>query len=155
MCLLLTTVTSLLVGLALQSPVPKFKDYPAPPTTIEQNAPLVLTRSDRNYRTRLREAAKEKPNFAGHYIVVIWGCGSECVVGAAIDAQTGRVFWIPHSTCCWGIVDDKFAPVEFRLDSSLIIFSGLRDEKEGDDGTHFYNFKNGRFIHIRSVPKVN
>jgi hypothetical protein len=24
------------------------------------------------YRSRLREAAKEKPNFAGHYILTAW-----------------------------------------------------------------------------------
>ncbi len=57
--------------------------------------------------------------------------------------------------CCWGAdVDDKFNPIEFRADSRLIVFSGLRNEKDGDDGAHFYQFENGRFVHIRSALKA-
>jgi len=58
--------------------------------------------------------------------------------------------------CCWGFdTDDKFNPIEFRPDSRLIVFSGLRNEKDGDDGTHFYRFDDGRFVHLRSVLKPN
>jgi len=74
-------------------------------------------------------------------------------MGAVIDAKTGRVYWFP-TICCWGVeVDDKFKPIEFRLESKLIVFSGLRNEKEDDKGAHFYKFENGRFIHIHSVMK--
>jgi len=31
-----------------------------------RNAPLILTQRDRQYRTRLRAAAAERANFAGH-----------------------------------------------------------------------------------------
>ena len=75
-------------------------------------------------------------------------------MGAVIDAKTGKVYWLSHTTCCWGFdVDEKFQPIEFRLNSSLIVFSGLRNEKEGDNGAHFYKFENGRFVHLRSIPK--
>jgi hypothetical protein len=43
--------------------------------------------------------------------------------------------------------------LEFRLNSSLVVFSGLRNEKEHDDGAHFYKFENGRFVHLKSVLK--
>ena len=52
---------------ATQSRVPQFKDYPVSKIYDGKNAPLVLSRKDMTYRTKLREAAKEKPNFAGHY----------------------------------------------------------------------------------------
>jgi hypothetical protein len=81
-----------------------------------------LSRAAREFRTRLREAAREKPNFAGHFIVTTWGCGTECVEGAIIDARTGRVFMLPFTLCCWDPVvgvDDGFKPVEFRVNSSL------------------------------------
>lgn len=139
-----------------QNRVPVFSDYSVSETHIGPNVPIVLKRDDMMFRTRLREAAKEKPNFAGHYILTAWGCGAQCLMGAVINAKTGRVFWLPHTTCCWGTeVDERFEPIEFRLNSRLVVFSGLRNEKEGDDGAHFYKFENGRFVHLRSVLKPN
>lgn len=134
-----------------QSNVPQFKDYPA---TIYKgpNAPVVLTRNDLNFKTRLREAAKtKKPNFAGHYILTTWGCGTECLMGAIIDARTGKVYWWDFSLCCWGFDNDEdFKPIEFRPDSRLIVFSGMRNEKDGDNAAHFYHFDGRKFVHIRS-----
>lgn len=139
-----------------QASVPHFKDYPISEIYKGRPAPLVLTRDDLTFKTRLRWAAKnQKPNFAGHYILTTWGCGALCLMGAVIDAKTGKAYWWNFSICCWrSDVDDKFSPIEFRPDSRLIIFSGLRNEKEGDDGAHFYRLdKSGRFVHIRSVLK--
>lgn len=136
-----------------QSNVPRFKEYPAE-VYNGPTAPLVLSRDDRNYRTRLRWAAKnQKVNFAGHYILTFWGCGTTCLVGAVIDAKTGKVYWWDFSLCCWVETDDKFNPLEFRPDSRLIVFSGSRNEKDDDNGAHFYRFDNGRLIHLRSIPK--
>ena len=65
------------------------------------------------FRTRLREGAAKGPNFAGHFTVVTWGCGSSCQEHAIVDAQTGKVaFPIPRPTSN-GLC--------FRLDSNLII----------------------------------
>src|SRR5258708_29779447 len=128
-----------------QAPIPQFKDYPSKSVYKGRNAPLVLRLEDRTYRTRLRAAASLKPNFAGHYILTAWGCGAECLMGAVIDAKSGSVYWLPHTICCWGTeVDD---PIEHRLDSRLIIFSGQRNEA-GDDGIHFYEFDNGKFVKL-------
>lgn len=134
-----------------QDRLPRFKDYPVSGVYSGVNARVVLGRDDRMYRTRLREASKEKPNFAGHYIVTFWGCGTECVMGAVVDAKTGRAYWWNFTVCCWPNVDDKFQPIEYRLNSKLIVFSGARNEKEGDVGAHFYKFDRGRFVHVRSV----
>ena len=133
---------------------PRFTDYPVSESFTGKTAPLVLSRDARTYRTRLNEAARQKPNFAGHFIVATWGCGTECIMGAIIDAGTGRVFMLPTTLCCWGAnVDEKFNPVEFRPNSKLIILSGARNEKEGDLATRFYKFENNRLILIRSIPR--
>jgi hypothetical protein len=73
-----------------QNKVPRFKDYPVSEVYIGKNAPLVLSRDDMRFRTRLREAAHEKPNLAGHYIRAAWGCRAECLMDAVGDAKTGR-----------------------------------------------------------------
>ena len=59
-----------------QTGAPRFDDYPVNERYTGKTAPLVLSREARTYRTRLREAAREKPNFAGHFIVTSWGCCS-------------------------------------------------------------------------------
>src|SRR4051794_13500037 len=69
---------------------PRAADYPAKRYTGINAAPDV--RSDarsRSYRTQLTEWAREKPNFAGHYILATWGCGTGCAEIAIIDAITG------------------------------------------------------------------
>jgi hypothetical protein len=142
---------------AAQNRIPQFRDYSVSEAYIGKTAPLALARDDRMFKTRLAWAAKnQRPNFAGHYILTSWGCGTTCLMGAIIDAKTGKVYWWNFSICCWSSdVDDQFQPIEFRLNSRLIVFSGARNEKDGDVGAHFYKFENGRFVHVRSVVKEN
>ena len=131
-----------------QNAVPQFTAYPATEAYKGRGAPLVLGRDDRTFRTRLRFAAAQRPNFAGHYILTAWGCGAECLMGALIDANSGHVHWIPFTICCWPFeIDD---PIAYRLDSTLVVFSGTRNEKDGDNGTHYYQFKDGKFLLIKS-----
>lgn len=134
-----------------ESPVPQFKDYPVTERFTGKNAPVKLTRENRVFRTRLRKAAKEKPNFAGRYIHTAWGCGMECLMDGVIDAKTGKVYGVPFSICCWGTdYDDDFEPIEYRIDSRLIIYTGARNEKKGDAGKHYYMFDGRRFVHLMS-----
>jgi len=75
-------------------------------------------------------------------------------MGAVIDANSGRVYWMPHTICCWpDDIDERFRPIAYSLKSRLVIFSGIRNEKDGDRGTHYYEFKDGRFIHLKSVMR--
>ncbi|MEN3328644.1 MAG: hypothetical protein V7638_3451 [Acidobacteriota bacterium] len=140
-----------------QSRIPQFRDYPPDSEYVGKNAPVVITREDRSYRTRLTEAAQETPNFAPHYILTAWGCGAGCLMGAVIDANTGKVYWFPHTICCWNEIqrDNKFSLIEFRINSRLVVFSGVRNEAEGDQGTHFYEFDGNRFKFIRSVTSTS
>ncbi len=145
-------VAAALGVLSGQKPAPQFKDYRATESYKGKNAPLVLnSTNDRKYQTVLRGALAGKPNFAGHYILAEWGCGAGCVMGAAIDANTGKVYWFPHTICCWPVGVEE--PIDFRPDSRLIVFIGERNEKPGDDGTHYYEFKDGKFVFLESAAK--
>jgi len=86
--------------LSHQSIHPGFGMFPAPdnfrgkPATVDlRSHPDAHT-----YRSRLREGAAQGPNFAGHYTIVQWGCGSSCQKFAIIDAQTGKVYIYPGMT---------------------------------------------------------
>jgi hypothetical protein len=47
------------------------------------------------YKTRIREGFKNGVNFAGHYALVIFGCGTGCRGGYLIDIRSGRIFDFP------------------------------------------------------------
>lgn len=145
----LLTMTITVCAFAAEPP-PRFEDFPARERMSGPNAPLALTRKDMEFRTQLRDAARDRPNFAGHYVLTTWGCGAGCVMGAAIDARTGRVGWLPGTVCCWPVAVED--PLAFRLDSALLAVTGLRNEKEGDQGTHYYRIEGLRFVHVRDVP---
>lgn len=136
-----------------QNGIPRFKDYPVKTVYRGKNAPLLLTGDARTFKTRLREALKGKPNFAGHYIVTTWGCGTGCQVGAMIDARTGKVYYLPFPVAQTYEVDEDFRPVEFRLNSKLIIFSGFRVDTDEDAGARFYKFENGRFKFLKFIKR--
>jgi hypothetical protein len=90
---------SLILSVLLQAntvnnlPVPQFEQYKV--KTIYKGKPAVSilrTPDDREYRTRIRKGAKEGPNFAGHYTIIMLGCGTQCASFLIVDAASGRVF---------------------------------------------------------------
>ena len=60
--------------------LPAFAAYPvSSPETVETpKLDLSSNPIARMYRTLLRREIERGPNFAGHYRVVVWGCGSSC-----------------------------------------------------------------------------
>jgi hypothetical protein len=73
--------------------VPQFEQYKVDKRYRGKPAvPVLRTPENRQYRTRIREGAKAGPNFAGHYTVIILGCGTECASFVIVDAASGRVF---------------------------------------------------------------
>ncbi|HEY6969216.1 MAG TPA: hypothetical protein VJA94_08430 [Candidatus Angelobacter sp.] len=150
---LLLPLTLLLSGALQTAPnpsvPPKFEDYRVTEQYKGKNAKPVLTRHDLRFRTRITEGAQEKVNFAGHYILTTWGCGGGCVTGVVIDAPTGKVYWLPFTICCWPVeVED---PIQFRVDSRLVIFTGSRNEK--GQGVYYYKFEGNRFVLLQAVEK--
>jgi hypothetical protein len=136
---------------------PKFSDYPASPAMSAGKAPLNLSKEDRPFRGQLRRGYVRPVNFAGKYVLVTWGCGMECLMGAAIDSEKGTVHWLPGTVCCWfGFGeegDPDLLPFTFRLDSSLIVLGGVIDEK-GVKGNHYYQIVDGNFVHVKTKPVV-
>lgn len=100
--------------------LPKFKDYPARETYKGKVAPVDLNSDSEahQYRTRLREGVKNGPNFAGHYVAITIGCGSNCQMQWIVNAKNGKVI-------------DKFMSslgAGFHLNSNLLILNPPTDE---------------------------
>ena len=97
-----------LATFAQTSRVPRFEDYPIDSVYSGKPAePILVTPEERRFRTVIRrgvtkgwgvedgvtrkEIAGPGPNFAGHYAIVQWGCGSPCLLAAIVDLVNGRV----------------------------------------------------------------
>lgn len=99
----------------IDAQAPRFADYPAIMEPLSTTAKLDLKSNPlaKTYRTVLRKAMTEGPNYAGYYRVAIWGCGSSCATFAVINLKTGRVIAPPKGTATVGgdaIEADNFLP---------------------------------------------
>ncbi|MEQ1545436.1 hypothetical protein [Methyloglobulus sp.] len=149
------------VSFATES-VPKFSDYPVSEMYMGKNHPLVMDEIGKEFKTRLKDAIKnEKSAFAGHYLIVGWGCGTGgCNTGAIIDAITGKAYLLPVALASVYPLKKEFENESgqehiYKLNSRLMIFAGDIDTSEaggGDDKIEFYEFKDGKFSFIKSMP---
>ena len=127
--------------------LPRFTDYPARDVFKGRPAPVRFnTQRARMFRTRLREDSREGPNFAGHYTIVFWGCGTGCAQIAVVDAKTGRVYWLPLE---WVDIPDPESGKVFRLDSKLLIVTRSNYDTRMSYTEYYYLFENSRFRLLR------
>jgi hypothetical protein len=134
--------------------VPDFGQFPAEHADVAK--PLVLSFSSgfqRQFRTRISEAAKLRPNFADHYRLADWGCGSQCVSIALVDLATGRVYDGPFRTLGYGrpqVYVGGESELEYRISSRLLITRGCPEDK--DCGTYYFVWEGSRFRPVLEIP---
>lgn len=153
-----------------QSPPPRFEEYPVAETFKGQSAaPVPITPQQRMYRTRIREGVTDGrgvwtgswkdpkrrpgPNFAGHYFVIRWGCGSDCLMMAIVDAKTGKVYSPPLS----GVGTELYLPmdpmsdreIDFRPNSSLMVLRNACKNARKECGVYYFNWENDRFSLVK------
>ena len=132
--------------------LPRFQEYREPISHLKNGAkPIIISERDREYKTRVNEASTQSPNFAGHYVLSSFGCGSACIMSFALDKKTGKVAWLPFTVCCWDNADSDFEPIAFRKNSRLIVVTGSRNEQ--GKGIYYYEFQQGEFVLIRQVEQ--
>lgn len=136
---------------------PRFEDYPAK----SYRGPVAPPRwradaASRHYRTRLREAAQQRPNFGGRYIMAHWGCGTNCLMNALIDARSGKVYHLPGAGMNFShnvhdsLVDDG-GLLRYRADSRLFVLVGSPQEEPGRRGISFFEWTGSRMKLLRHV----
>jgi hypothetical protein len=143
---------------------PRFEDYPAKLYTGRNAAPdLKSDPKSRLYRTRLKEWARERPNFAGRFILATWGCGTDCTQIAIIDAKTGRIFHPPGVAfnSAVNVHDALFQPgksiwhgsgaIWYRPDSKLLVLIGEPEDR--DRGISYFLWEKDRLVKLRFIPK--
>ena len=147
-------LSALVLGLGLSafgqgSRIPAFNQYPARVERVRTKAINFRGNPDaRRFRTVLTEALRDGTNFAGHYIVASWGCGTACQIGAIIDTRTGNVFWPKELAGIYTIFDE---PIKHRANSRLLVVSQVPATKADLREDIYYEWKNNRLRLIRSV----
>lgn len=94
---------------------PTFDDYPTHTIPFTGNHSPIDFDSHPDaytYRDALNYGIQFGPNFAQHYTIVTWGCGTTCEAFAIVDAYTGAVYF-PQFVSSVGL--------DYRLDSNLLI----------------------------------
>jgi len=138
-----------------------FKGPPAAPhftnpEVLDMSQPRdtdLLPDSDSRYRETVELEETLGPNFAGHFTIAPWSCGSECISMVVIDAKSGLIY---RSAPFGSLVtpgrgtDLMFS---YRLNSSLLIAEGCFDEdlrasqgKPPDCGRKVYNWTSSGFV---------
>lgn len=92
----------------------KFEDYPADPKMEKPSRSLNLRSNSigLEYRTAITIAYKEGPNFAGHYTVVTWGCGTGCQNQVVVDHLTGNILD--------AVITSSYG-IDYKKDSRLLV----------------------------------
>jgi hypothetical protein len=134
---------------------PQFSDYSVKEIYKGRVARVRLDSSKaRMFRTRLREDSRSGPNFAGHYTVVIWGCGTGCAQMGIVDAKTGRVYFPPVE---WmdipDMEDEQSRGKFFRLDSKLLVITKSNYDMERSYTAYYYLFDKNRFRLLRKAEE--
>jgi hypothetical protein len=130
----------------------KFSSYPARRIFRGKPARVVLdTPQARKFRTRLREDSRLGPNFAGHYTVVFWGCGTGCAQLAVVNAHTGKVIWLPQEWIDIPDAPDAKPNRNFQIDSKLLIVTKSNYDAHATFTAFYYVVDNDR---LRLIKKA-
>lgn len=118
---------------------PRFAAYAVPKEPSFRPASVRLeSRDARLFRTQLRTQAKDVPDFAGHYRVAYWGCGTGCLSFAVVNQRTGKVSFPPDFSIVEQVAAAPMDHVTNRVDSRLLIVTGMLNEDEKRLGVYFY-----------------
>jgi len=148
---------------------PSFQNYAVakeehgPPYKLDLSSNPIAKR----YRTVLRLDVERGPNFAGHYRVVIWGCGMSCVMFAVVNLKSGRVITPPDFSDVSGVfvyADDFLARqsdpdssglVRYNAASKLLVVIGDLDEDESREGAFYFVLEGEKLglVHATRVKK--
>jgi hypothetical protein len=103
---------------------PQFSDYPV--RDIYRGRPAAVKLAShplaRTFRTVLGEGAEKGPNCAGHFTVVLWGCGAGCQSFAVLDAKTGKVMFMTSEK---EKIPEAVVGLDYRIDSVLLIVNPI------------------------------
>lgn len=132
---------------------PTFDQFSVKELFDKAPAPVDLKSHPRakRYKAALSASASQGPNFAGHYRIVTWGCGSSCLELAIVDLENGRVHFPGNlKRDYYQGVRDGTEPFSFRKDSALLVVAGSPNHRERL-GLHYFLWKSDELVDIHEI----
>lgn len=104
-------------------------------------------------KTKIKNA-----NFAYHYLVKVYGCGGGAICGEIRNLLSNKVIGLPNAYLIEDENGENGFSIEYHLDSSLMIISGIiadPNENQHNEGYRkkYYNFINDKLELICSIKK--
>lgn len=128
--------------------LPRFEDYATERSTSRVRLKIATGSPEWDYRTRFRRAERDPTDFSANGVLVLWGCGTQCLTGAWIDRTSGRIKPLP-------VAGEDY--LELDLDSragSNLILSTWLEPKASEPvcmfGAHVWTGK--RFTEVLGYP---
>jgi hypothetical protein len=131
---------------------PAFKDFAVEHVYNGAPVPPKLSSSQRTFRTMIRRGAESPVEFAGHYTVPRWGCGTACIDFVVVDSITGKAydcFTVSELPMEWAQKHEAQERMEFHPNSRLIKINGCINEKD----CGFYDYVMEEAKGLKLVPK--
>ena len=128
--------------------LPQFKDYPAKLYAGKPAKLLLNNETAKLFKTRLSEALKQKPVYAGEYVLASWGCGTQCVSYTFVNKRTGQVLDKDFG----GETGDEIK--SFKVDSKLLITHTTNYDNDYNvigGATNFNVIENGKLSVIKKL----
>ena len=120
---------------------PQFSNYPVRQIYQGKPAAPILSKDQRWYRTVIREGAKSRVQFAGHYTVPVFGCGAGCAGFYVVDSISGKVYdgFTVADSLAWIMKpgNENVPRIEFHPNSRLFRVTGC----PGETNCGFYDYE--------------
>jgi len=148
--------TSLVLALLLAGATPSAPTFDAYPAPVFSGVPAQLRIPPhslaRRYRTLFRWEMALGPNFAGHYRLVTWGCGTGCANSALVDLVTGEAFQPPEIAYLSTVPTHGFDPERYglfhRASSKLLVVGGA-PPRHSHEGNYYFVLQGHSFRLLR------
>jgi len=111
-----------------------FERYQVDAEKIAKHAPINWASypSAKDFITRITEAYQtDKVDFAGYYVMSIFGCGTSCIMGFMIDVRDGKIYNLPlgEENSCLFAEDRAMGNLKSRLFVAGVCKENLEDKK--------------------------
>lgn len=136
-------------------PRPTFRDYRVKNIYHGKPVPPIITKEFRGFPTRIRRGARSDVEFAGHYTIPRWGCGTECNGFVVVDSISGKVYdgfgvaGLPFGWLEEYGGDDAFPRMEFYANSRLLKINACPNEE--NCGLYDYEMIDGKGLELLRV----
>jgi hypothetical protein len=141
----------LVIGVGWAAGIPTFGEFDTAEAFNGPAAPpLIRSPAQKKFEAQIRRQSTLPANFAGHYKIAEWGCGSSCVSIAIVNLKTGEVHDGPFSTLGYGSAytyEGGFEELEYKASSRLLVVRGCPEDK--NCGTYYFEWKGNHFERLR------